>query len=108
MQNLPWVVDRFKDQTFYVTEKLDGTSATYFFNKGKFGVCSRKLQLHNPKSKYYWEVALKYGMEKVLKAQKTSETELLVADYESLFLSTDSVFAQKDLKIDQMNKFHIP
>jgi RNA ligase (TIGR02306 family) len=33
---------------FYVTEKLDGSSATFFFNNGAFGVCSRNLELAEP------------------------------------------------------------
>lgn len=33
---------------FYVTEKLDGSSATYYVNDGEFGVCSRNLELAEP------------------------------------------------------------
>ena len=33
---------------FYVAEKLDGSSATYYFNDGVFGVCSRNLELAEP------------------------------------------------------------
>lgn len=33
---------------FYVTEKLDGSSATYYFKDGVFGVCSRNLELAEP------------------------------------------------------------
>lgn len=35
----------YKDQKFEVTLKLDGTSATYYYNEGKLGVCSRNLEL---------------------------------------------------------------
>ena len=30
-------------KTFYVTEKLDGTSFTAFLRQGEFGICSRNL-----------------------------------------------------------------
>lgn len=33
---------------FYVTEKLDGSSATYYVRDGEFGVCSRNLELADP------------------------------------------------------------
>ncbi|WP_020474483.1 RNA ligase (ATP) [Zavarzinella formosa] len=34
---------RHKGKTFYVTEKLDGTSFTAFLRQGEFGICSRNL-----------------------------------------------------------------
>jgi RNA ligase (TIGR02306 family) len=33
---------------FYVTEKLDGSSATFYYKDGVFGVCSRNLELSEP------------------------------------------------------------
>ncbi|MDR0611062.1 MAG: hypothetical protein LBG58_13200 [Planctomycetaceae bacterium] len=33
------------NQKYEVTEKIDGTSATYYFNKGRFGVCSRNHEV---------------------------------------------------------------
>jgi RNA ligase (TIGR02306 family) len=37
-----------RDKHYYVTEKLDGSSATYYFKDGVFGVCSRNLELADP------------------------------------------------------------
>ena len=34
---------RHRGKTFYVTEKLDGTSFTAFLRQGQFGICSRNL-----------------------------------------------------------------
>ena len=34
-----------RDKHYYVTEKLDGSSATYYYRDGVFGVCSRNLEL---------------------------------------------------------------
>ncbi len=50
IQNLASEYELFKTQNkegvkFYVTEKLDGSSATYYFKDGIFGVCSRNLEL---------------------------------------------------------------
>lgn len=33
---------------FYITEKLDGSSATFYVKDGEFGVCSRNLELAEP------------------------------------------------------------
>jgi RNA ligase (TIGR02306 family) len=43
VQVLETVLDRHRGKTFYVTEKLDGTSFTTFLRQGEFGICSRNL-----------------------------------------------------------------
>ena len=43
VQVLEAVLDRHRGKTFYVTEKLDGTSFTAFLRQGEFGICSRNL-----------------------------------------------------------------
>jgi RNA ligase (TIGR02306 family) len=48
VQNLAKEYEGWKSQEFYVTEKLDGSSATFFYNNGTFGVCSRNLELAEP------------------------------------------------------------
>jgi RNA ligase (TIGR02306 family) len=43
VQVLEPVLQRHRGKTFYVTEKLDGTSFTAFLRQGQFGICSRNL-----------------------------------------------------------------
>ncbi|WP_406698450.1 RNA ligase (ATP) [Singulisphaera sp. Ch08] len=43
VQVLESVLVRHRGKTFYVTEKLDGTSCTAFIRQGEFGICSRNL-----------------------------------------------------------------
>src|SRR5580693_4743422 len=43
VQVLEPVLLRHQGKTFYVTEKLDGTSFTAFLRQGEFGICSRNL-----------------------------------------------------------------
>jgi RNA ligase (TIGR02306 family) len=43
VQILESVLERNRGKTFYVTEKLDGTSFTAFIRQGEFGICSRNL-----------------------------------------------------------------
>lgn len=48
IQNLATNYEKLKQETYYVTEKLDGSSATYYLRDGAFGVCSRNLELAEP------------------------------------------------------------
>jgi RNA ligase (TIGR02306 family) len=48
IQNMTKEYDSMRDKHYYVTEKLDGSSATYYFRDGVFGVCSRNLELADP------------------------------------------------------------
>lgn len=67
IENIP---DILKDkQPWSITEKLDGTSCTFYVEKnGKsydFGVCSRNRKLLS-KDNAYWEMAEKYDIKDVL------------------------------------------
>lgn len=85
IQNIPKVLDEFKDELVYVTEKVDYQSATftgkllpntfpiigkYLPKKFKFIVASRNL-MNNDKSSLYWQIATKYNLEKILKENPT-------------------------------------
>jgi RNA ligase (TIGR02306 family) len=50
---------------FYATEKLDGSSATFYINNGTFGVCSRNLELVESESAF-WRVARQLDLENKL------------------------------------------
>lgn len=52
----------------YITEKLDGTSFTCYFNKGEFGVCSRNLELKETSENTHWSVANKMKLREKLSA----------------------------------------
>jgi len=43
VQVLEAALERHRGKTFYVTEKLDGTSFSAFLRQGEFGICSRNL-----------------------------------------------------------------
>ncbi len=75
IQGHPGLLTRYQDKIFYYTEKLDGTSSTFFlkkmkfglFNRMIFGVCSRNIWLKTPDESYYWKMARKYEIEKILR-----------------------------------------
>jgi RNA ligase (TIGR02306 family) len=53
---------------FYVTEKLDGSSSTFYHNNGEFGVCSRNLELSETEDNSFWKVARKLDLENKMKS----------------------------------------
>ena len=72
IQNLSKEYEEFKmspdSHEFYVTEKLDGSSATFYIKDGEFGVCSRNLELEEVEGNTFWKVARELGIEEKLKS----------------------------------------
>jgi RNA ligase (TIGR02306 family) len=69
IQNLTKEYEQWKseDHNFYVTEKLDGSSATFYIKDGEFGVCSRNLDLKETEDNTYWKVARELNIEERLR-----------------------------------------
>jgi RNA ligase (TIGR02306 family) len=63
IQNLSGEIENWKDKTFYVTEKLDGSSATFYYKDGEFGVCSRNLELLETEENTFWKFARQVDLE---------------------------------------------
>lgn len=70
VQNLQSDYEDLKTQKFYVTEKLDGSSATFYYKDGQFGVCSRNLELLETEDNTYWKVARQLDLENKLSTLK--------------------------------------
>ena len=68
IQNLSGEYEEFRKHTFYVTEKLDGSSATFYLNDGIFGVCSRNLDLEETADNTFWKIARAEKLEEKLAA----------------------------------------
>lgn len=56
VQNLAADYPSFRERLFYVTEKLDGTSFTGFYDR-EFGVCGRNWQYAESDGNSYWQIA---------------------------------------------------
>ena len=70
IQNLSSEYEEWKTQSdheFYVTEKLDGSSATFYMKDGVFGVCSRNLELLETEDNTFWRVARILDLENKMK-----------------------------------------
>jgi RNA ligase (TIGR02306 family) len=62
IQNLSKEFPIYKLAKFYVTEKLDGSSVTYYVKDGVFGVCSRNLDLLEDENNTMWKFAITTGL----------------------------------------------
>jgi len=69
VQNLTKEYEQYKTlgRKFYVTEKLDGSSATFYYKDGVFGVCSRNLELLETEGNTFWKVARELDLENKMK-----------------------------------------
>ncbi|KKM61076.1 hypothetical protein LCGC14_1535330 [marine sediment metagenome] len=66
IQSVPEVLTRHQGTPCVVTEKLDGTSITIYYNNGEFGVCSRNLEWKEESNNLYWQVTKKHDLENIL------------------------------------------
>ncbi|HHN47332.1 MAG TPA: RNA ligase (ATP) [Bacteroidales bacterium] len=66
VQVLQNVLDKYQGELCYITEKLDGSSATYFIKDGEFGVASRNLELLEDDQNSFWKVAREMHIENKL------------------------------------------
>lgn len=67
VQVLQEILTKFKGVRTVITEKLDGTSSTFYLNRDEFGACSRGLELLEDDKNTYWKMAHKYDIESKLR-----------------------------------------
>ena len=68
VQNLSPLYDELKTFSYYLSEKLDGTSSTFFIKDGVFGVCSRNYLLEYNDQSVLGKVAKSLNLEDKLRA----------------------------------------
>ncbi len=69
LQIVPSILEKHKDMPFYVTEKVDGSSTTFFIDNDEFHVCSRNTDLFDTPDNLLWRVAKEMEIEKKLRSQ---------------------------------------
>jgi RNA ligase (TIGR02306 family) len=67
VQVLQLILDKYKGQKCYISEKLDGSSTTYYIKDGEFVVCSRNLELIEDEENSFWKVARQLDIENKLR-----------------------------------------
>ncbi|MBE0638999.1 MAG: RNA ligase (ATP) [Bacteroidales bacterium] len=68
VQVLQDVLDKYKGEKCYITEKVDGSSVTYYLNNNEFGVASRNLELLEDDENSLWKVARELDIENKLRS----------------------------------------
>jgi RNA ligase (TIGR02306 family) len=72
VQVLQKILDKYKGEKCYVTEKVDGSSGTFYFNNGEFGVCSRNMELVEDDTNSFWKLARLMDIENKLRSLGTN------------------------------------
>lgn len=69
IQSAPEVLTRPENQgkRCYISEKVDGTSGTFYLKDNEFGVCSRNLELKDSEDNVHWIVAKQYKIDEILR-----------------------------------------
>ena len=68
VQVLEGLLQNYEGTSCYITEKLDGSSVTFYLKDNEFGVCSRNLDLLYNESKSMWKFAIENDLENKLKS----------------------------------------
>lgn len=68
LQSFPYILEKYKDQNFFITEKLDGSSTSFVIKNAEFHVCSRGLDLLDDGSNTIWRVAKEMKIEEKLRS----------------------------------------
>lgn len=68
IQNLTRSFAEYQKDTWSITEKLDGSSCTFYLDdEGVFHVCSRNLDLKEDEANSFWKVARKFQIEDIMR-----------------------------------------
>lgn len=67
VQVLQPLIDKYKGVKCYYSEKLDGSSITVYQINGKFGVCSRNIDLNRDNTDKFWKTVLEHDLENKFK-----------------------------------------
>lgn len=62
LRSFPAALDEFIGRECVITQKVDGTSATFYLRGGEFGVCTRNLELLNDPASMFWRVAREHRL----------------------------------------------
>ncbi|MBD3195446.1 MAG: RNA ligase (ATP) [Candidatus Lokiarchaeota archaeon] len=67
IQTIPDLLEKYKGENLYITEKIDGTSGTYYIRGKEFGVCSRNQKIQEDETNLFWIIARETGIENILR-----------------------------------------
>ena len=66
LRSFPEALGEFTGRECVITQKVDGTSGTYYLRVGEFGVCTRNLELLDDPASMFWRVAREHRLPEAL------------------------------------------
>jgi len=66
LQSKPELLEELAGERYVITIKVDGTSATFFWHDGEFGVCSRNMEKKLDGNSVYSRIAKEYKLQEIL------------------------------------------
>lgn len=66
LRSFPAALAEFAGRECVITQKVDGSSATFYLRGGEFGVCSRNLELLDDPGSLFWRVAREHCLRDAL------------------------------------------
>jgi RNA ligase (TIGR02306 family) len=66
IQILPHIPQEYAGQSFVTTEKLDGSSGSFYWKDGMFGVCGRNYEYYESPTNSFWKFARQNFLEEKL------------------------------------------
>lgn len=66
LRSNPAALAEFVGRRCVITQKVDGTSGTFFLRGGEFGVCTRNLELLEDSNAMFWKVAREFRLREAL------------------------------------------
>lgn len=66
LRSFPEALGEFTGRECVITQKVDGTSGTYYLRGGEFGVCTRNLELLDDPASLFWRVAQEHRLREAL------------------------------------------
>ena len=110
VQSEPEMLEKIQGKPYYITTKLDGTSATYYKKDGELGACSRNLEKKYFSENQYWRMAEKYKLAECLPEGYCIQGEIVGPGIQknSLMLKEIDLYIFNMYKIEGLEKtgFH--
>ena len=66
LRSFPDALAEFVGRQCVITQKVDGTSGTFYMRSGQFGVCTRNLELIEDEMSTFWRVAREFHLHDAL------------------------------------------
>ena len=66
LRSFPAALEEFTGRDCVITQKVDGTSGTFYLRSGEFGVCTRNLELLDDPASMFWRVAGEHRLREAL------------------------------------------